>query len=74
MVKPLDGLYVKTRSHAWLKMKDQLEVDLIVESLFEGEGKLVLKHEEHKLTAGDVVLIEAGEKYFWEGNMKIFMS
>lgn len=42
--------------------------------LFEGKGKIVINHEEHKLSAGDVVLIEAGEKYFWEGNMKLFLS
>jgi len=42
--------------------------------VLEGEGKLILNHEEHKLSAGDVVLIEAGEKYYWEGNMKLFLS
>jgi mannose-6-phosphate isomerase-like protein (cupin superfamily) len=42
--------------------------------IFEGEGKIVINHEEHKLSAGDVVLIEAGEKYFWEGNMRLFLS
>lgn len=42
--------------------------------VFEGQGKLVLNHEEYKLSAGDVVLIEAGEKYYWEGDMKFFVS
>jgi mannose-6-phosphate isomerase-like protein (cupin superfamily) len=42
--------------------------------VFEGEGKIVVNHEEYQLSAGDVVLIEAGEKYFWEGNMKLFLS
>ena len=42
--------------------------------VFEGEGKLVLNHEEYKLSTGDVVLIEAGEKYYWEGEMKLFLS
>ncbi len=42
--------------------------------VFEGEGKIVINHEEHKITSGDVILIEAGEKYFWEGNIKIFLS
>jgi mannose-6-phosphate isomerase-like protein (cupin superfamily) len=42
--------------------------------IFEGEGKIVINQEEHQLSAGDVVLIEAGEKYFWEGNMKLFLS
>ena len=42
--------------------------------VFEGQGKIVVNNEEHRLNAGDAVLIEAGEKYFWEGNMKIFIS
>lgn len=40
----------------------------------EGEGKLVLNQKEYKLSAGDVVVIEAGEKYYWEGEMKLFLS
>ena len=39
MVKPLDGLYVKTRSHAWLKMKNQASENLRVVGAFEGTGK-----------------------------------
>lgn len=42
--------------------------------VFEGEGKVVINDKEHLLSAGDVVLIEAGDKYFWDGNMKIFTS
>ncbi len=42
--------------------------------VFEGTGKIVINHEEHRLSAGDIVLIEAGEKYFWDGNMKLFLS
>jgi DNA ligase-1 len=39
MVKPLDGLYQKKRSHAWLKMKNEDSEDLMVIGVFEGEGK-----------------------------------
>jgi mannose-6-phosphate isomerase-like protein (cupin superfamily) len=42
--------------------------------VFEGAGKIVVNHKEHHINAGDVVLIEAGDKYFWEGNMKLFLS
>jgi len=34
----------------------------------------VVNHEEHPLDTGDAVIIEAGEKYYWEGNMKLFIS
>lgn len=39
MVKPLDGLYSKTRSFAWLKLKAQETEDLKVVAAFEGEGR-----------------------------------
>jgi DNA ligase 1 len=39
MVKPLDGLYSKKRSHAWLKMKNQDSEDLRITGYFEGTGK-----------------------------------
>ena len=40
----------------------------------EGEGKIVINHQEQPLSAGDVIIIEAGEKYYWEGNMKLFVT
>lgn len=42
--------------------------------VFEGNGKIVVNDEEHHLNAGDVVLIEAGDKFYWEGNMQLFLS
>lgn len=39
-----------------------------------GKGKVVVEGKETSLNAGDVVLIEPGEKYFWEGNMDLFIS
>jgi mannose-6-phosphate isomerase-like protein (cupin superfamily) len=42
--------------------------------VFEGKGKVVVNDKEQKLSAGDAIIIEAGEKYYWEGNMKLFLS
>lgn len=39
----------------------------------EGSGKIVVNGNEHLLNAGDVILIEPGEKFYWEGNLKIAM-
>lgn len=39
IVKPLDGTYVKKRSHAWLKMKNEETVDVYITGAFEGTGK-----------------------------------
>lgn len=42
--------------------------------IFEGQGKIVINNQVCYLNTGDVVLIEAGEKYYWEGNMRFFLS
>jgi len=39
-----------------------------------GSGKLVVGGKKVKLQKGDMVLIDAGEKYFWDGKMTIFTS
>lgn len=41
--------------------------------VIEGLGRVVVEGEEVKLEKGDLVLIEPGEKYFWEGNLIMFM-
>lgn len=40
----------------------------------EGDGKIVIEGQTYPLSAGDVVMIDAGEKYYWEGQMKLVMS
>jgi mannose-6-phosphate isomerase-like protein (cupin superfamily) len=40
----------------------------------EGGGKVVVDGKEHLINAGDVILLEAGEKFYWEGNMSLFIS
>ena len=41
--------------------------------IIEGSGRVVVEEQEVKLNNGDLILIEAGEKYFWEGNLKMFV-
>ena len=41
--------------------------------IIEGSGKVVVEGKEVGLNKGDLILIEAGEKYFWEGNLKMFV-
>lgn len=38
-----------------------------------GSGKLVVENEEISLGEGDLVSIDPGEKYFWDGNMTLLM-
>jgi len=41
--------------------------------VIKGSGKVVVEEMEAQLNEGDLVLIEPGEKFFWEGNMTLFM-
>lgn len=41
--------------------------------IIKGSGKLVVEGKEIKLRTGDLVLINPGEKYFWEGKMIMFV-
>ena len=41
--------------------------------ILKGSGKLVTDSQEVALSAGDVVYILAGEKFYWEGNMTIVL-
>lgn len=39
-----------------------------------GEGKIVINGEEIALNPGDSLIIEAGEVYYWEGNLELILS
>ena len=42
--------------------------------IHEGQGSVEVNGEKHLLKSGDLVLIEAGEKFIWEGEMTLFIS
>jgi mannose-6-phosphate isomerase-like protein (cupin superfamily) len=37
----------------------------------QGTGKVIVNGIDYKLNMGDIVLIEAGEKFYWEGDMTL---
>lgn len=39
-----------------------------------GSGTVTVEGVEHKLNEGDLVLIEAHEKFFWEGRLNLHIS
>jgi mannose-6-phosphate isomerase-like protein (cupin superfamily) len=41
--------------------------------VIKGSGKVVIEGVEVTLNEGDVVVIEPGEKYYWEGNLTLFL-
>jgi mannose-6-phosphate isomerase-like protein (cupin superfamily) len=42
--------------------------------VYEGKGKIVIENIEVLINSGDAVLIEPGEKYYWEGNIYLFIA
>jgi len=42
--------------------------------IIKGSGKVVVEGIETMLNEGDLVLIEPGEKYYWEGNLTMLAS
>jgi len=42
--------------------------------IIEGSGRVVVEGEEVKIKKGDLILIEVGEKYFWEANLEMLTS
>lgn len=39
-----------------------------------GTGRVTVNHVEYALNSGDVVLIEPGEPFFWDGNMVLHIA
>ena len=41
--------------------------------VIEGKGFVSIEDKKIKINRGDVILIETGEKFYWEGNLTMFM-
>jgi len=41
--------------------------------IINGSGRVIIDNKIINLKQGDLILIEPGEKFFWEGNMTMFM-
>src|SRR5680860_381018 len=61
----LDGRYPDTGRVVNEKCKELVYV-------IEGTGILMIEGEEIQLAEGDLAMIEPGEKYFFEGKLKLF--
>lgn len=42
--------------------------------IIKGSGEVIVEGQEIKFKEEDVILIEPGEKYYWEGNFIMFVS
>ncbi len=41
--------------------------------IIKGSGRIVVEEKETEVNEGDMVLINSGEKYFWEGKLIMFI-
>lgn len=41
--------------------------------VIKGKGKVVVENKEIEISEGDLILIEAKEKYYWEGSLEMFV-
>ncbi|MEA2020641.1 MAG: cupin domain-containing protein [Patescibacteria group bacterium] len=41
--------------------------------IIKGSGRVVVESDEVKLRPGSLILFEPGERYFWEGNLVMFV-
>lgn len=41
--------------------------------IVEGDGQITIEGEQFDIKSDDLIVIDKGEKYFWEGNFKLFV-
>jgi mannose-6-phosphate isomerase-like protein (cupin superfamily) len=63
----ISGKYPSTGAATNLECKEIVFVH-------EGEGSVVVNGSSQPLAAGDVILIEPGERFVWEGEMSLFIA
>lgn len=72
--KDINGTVVMVRGRYPEKGRVVNEKCKEVAFIIEGKGKIVVEGSEVELNKDDVILIEAGERIYWEGDMKMFVS
>ena len=63
----VSGRYPDTKQATNLKCKE-------IVFIHSGEGTVTINNIPHTLNPGDVVMIEAGELFFWQGNMTLYIA
>lgn len=63
----ISGRYPQTRQAMNTQCKEMVYVH-------SGSGCVTVNHKEYVLNSGDIVLIEAGEQFFWTGEMTLHIA
>lgn len=72
--KNIDGAVAIFRGrYPTLNRVVNLECQLLA-YVIKGSGIVVVEGTKQRIDEGDLILIESGEKYYWKGNMEVFMA
>ena len=72
--KEIDMAYVEVSDRYPVKGRVTNEKCKELAYIIKGSGKIVVEGEEIVLNARDLILLEPGERYYWEGNMRMLVS
>ncbi len=71
--KDINGAVIELSGRYPEKGRTMNEISKEMAYVIKGSGRVVVEGAEARLNEGDLVLIDPGEKFFWEGNMTLFM-
>jgi mannose-6-phosphate isomerase-like protein (cupin superfamily) len=71
MDKDINVAYVEIKGRYPDKGRVTNEVCKEMAYITEGKGKIVVEGEEIELNEQDLILLEPGERYYWEGDLKM---
>ena len=71
--KDIDGVVVKLSGRYPDKGAAVNEICRELGYVIEGRGLVVINGNDFLLSEGDVVCIDPGEKFYWDGNMTLFL-
>jgi mannose-6-phosphate isomerase-like protein (cupin superfamily) len=63
----IEGRYPDAKRAVNLECKEIIYV-------MEGKGKVIVEGKEQNFEAGDLILIEAKEKFYWEGKTSLYIT
>lgn len=71
--KDINGALVKLSGRYPIEGLVVNEVCKEMSYIMDGKGKLVVEDIEYQVSIGDLVLINPNEKYYWEGQLELFI-
>ena len=71
--KDINGAVAKINGRYLDKGTTVNEISRELGYVINGKGKIVINGQELQLNEGDLICIDPGEKFYWEGDMELFI-